>query len=122
MLEEITTSSFDILWEVENRPTADILIYQVSNDPVRIQDPTRLNGYTTLQEAVPCIFAGSPMEGDTDDDTTRYDLNIFFKMVDLTNPLSMKWIFRYENRLYKITDQDPNIIFGLVEFNLMRSD
>lgn len=122
MLSDITAQSFDILWEVENRPVADILIHQVSNNPVGISDPAQLNPYNTLQHDVPCIFAGGPSEGQTDDDTTRYDLSLFFREEDLEYPPSLKWLFKYEKRLYKLTDQDPNFIFGLVEFHLMRAD
>jgi len=122
MLNEALSVSFDLIWEVENKPHVDILRYVMSNSPNEITDIHNTKPYIDVQLDIRCIFAGSPDKGDTDDDTTRYDLTIFVKEEELETIPNHKLIFRYERRLYKLIEKDPNMIFGLVEFNLMRAD
>lgn len=125
MIDAMLLSSFDLLWELENKPLLDILLATSSdsnnpNAPLNLKDKTP---YTEVLTNVPCVFAGGPAFGQVEDDTTRTDLSLFIKKTSLGDTLlSHKMVFKFEKRLYKLKEKDPNIIFNLVEFNLIRAD
>ena len=122
MLQSILESSFDTIHEIEGYPTVDILRYIMSNNPSIISDPMNIDPYQVLQEGLRCVYSDGVKEGEPDDDTTRSDLTLFVKENEITFRPNFKLIFRFESRLYKLTDKDPNHIFGLLEFNLTRAD
>lgn len=122
MLNRALAASFDLIWEVENKPYVDVLKYILNNNPNAISNRQSTQPYVPVQSDIRCIFAGGPQDGDIEDDTTRYDLTLFMKEDELDTVPNHKLIFRYEERLYKLVEKDPNMIFGLVEFNLMRAD
>ena len=123
MIPAIMAASFPMIWEVEGKPTTDILRHTTSNNPQSVGNLQSIDPYITLAEDVPCIYAGGPGVGQSDDDTTRTDLTLFIRESDMIGfPITLKLIFRHKGRLYKLVEQDPNYIFGLVEFNLLRAD
>lgn len=122
MLRKILSQSFGLLRKIEENPTLDILVFQVNNDPTSLIGLDDISGYSLRQKDVPYIYSDGPDIGQSDDDTSRSNLTIFIRDVDLTIEINYKLIFRIDDRLYKLVDKDPNSIFGLWEFNLSRSD
>jgi hypothetical protein len=122
MLSEALAASFDLIWEVEDQPSVDVLRYQMSNNPSEITDLKDIRPFISVQEGLRCIFAGGPQDGTEEDDSVRYDITLFVKDSEITFTPNLKLIFKFEDRTYKLVDKDPNRIFGLIEFNLMTAD
>ena len=122
IITEILALSFPIFWEVEGRPTIDLLTENVVNTPVITMDFTQLDPTQPIQSDIPCIFAGGPIEGKEDDDTTNVDYTFFVEQKALTTPPNHRLIIRYLNRRYKLKEGGINDIFGLWEFTVIRAD
>jgi hypothetical protein len=94
----------------------------MNNNPTANDDLMAVQPNYMIQEGLRCIYAGGPQEGDVDNDTLPCDITLFVKEEEITFTPNYKLIFKFEGRLYKSVDKDPNYIFGLIEFNLMRAD
>jgi len=114
MIQPIIESAFPILHQIENEPTADILRLAQTNDP--FTDPHQnLPKYETVMANIPVLFTQSSQVADKSTNKTTSSTSLYFLRKDLTEDITDRMLFEFNNSIYTPLPGGILNTFGLIE-------